>query len=581
MLGSLAAGATFLQDIKRYRFLSSVYQCVAPGWEVRPRAEVTSAHRAASALRFLADCGAESVLLARAQEAASAYRLNEHPTVVAFVPAELAPARRVLLQRMVFCANLVVLEAAAALALAVMLILHAPALTGIVAVTVEDDHACALHRDGNVLCWGANEAGQLGDGTYDHRFHPVAVKGLTEAAQIVSTGISTCARRRDGTVMCWGNIDQAPTEGKAACPFKSCPEPTRIEGLPPARWIAGGGGRACAITEDDHILCWRSSTDRAAHGRGVQVQMPSGTPDLLIAYWGGCVREVDGVQCWGPGEDDPTAQGKVLPCFPATTLPPGAPAGVPGTLAWGRGICESTETGKLRCWGLLNPKTHQCPEVVELDDWTGGQRSVLGPDGGCVLDRQGRVRCQVRGPWRDDLPLEWTGPMLTNVTDIASTMFPRNDSREVCAVRSDGTVWCWGAENLRGAARRRDASGELLARGGPALAPGRHTKRSGRPRRGRAGVKILVLAAFSSDVRKRPQCRRGCLPPLPPLGRGSCDVGPVPAAYFKTWPTTPSLVPDHSRSRRQARGSRRRSGTHDPHGGLSVRRLPPSTAVRY
>ena len=36
-------------------------------------------------------------------------------------------------------------------------------------------HACALRSDGSVLCWGANETGQLGDGTNQNRLVPTVV----------------------------------------------------------------------------------------------------------------------------------------------------------------------------------------------------------------------------------------------------------------------------------------------------------------------------------------------------------------------------------------------------------------------
>ena len=36
-------------------------------------------------------------------------------------------------------------------------------------------HACAVQDGGSVLCWGANEVGQLGDGTTESRAHPVRV----------------------------------------------------------------------------------------------------------------------------------------------------------------------------------------------------------------------------------------------------------------------------------------------------------------------------------------------------------------------------------------------------------------------
>jgi hypothetical protein len=43
-----------------------------------------------------------------------------------------------------------------------------------------ESHACAMHRDGSVSCWGNNRFGQLGDGTFETRLVPTAVGDFDE-----------------------------------------------------------------------------------------------------------------------------------------------------------------------------------------------------------------------------------------------------------------------------------------------------------------------------------------------------------------------------------------------------------------
>ena len=50
-----------------------------------------------------------------------------------------------------------------------------PGLAGIVGVASGDDHVLALGSDGTVWAWGTNDVGQVGDGTTVDRVSPVVV----------------------------------------------------------------------------------------------------------------------------------------------------------------------------------------------------------------------------------------------------------------------------------------------------------------------------------------------------------------------------------------------------------------------
>lgn len=66
-------------------------------------------------------------------------------------------------------------------------------------------HQCLLTPAGTVQCWGANDLGQLGDGTSKQRAEPAEVSGVTEALAIAAGANHTCALTKDGTVWCWGD----------------------------------------------------------------------------------------------------------------------------------------------------------------------------------------------------------------------------------------------------------------------------------------------------------------------------------------------------------------------------------------
>jgi alpha-tubulin suppressor-like RCC1 family protein len=80
-----------------------------------------------------------------------------------------------------------------------------PGVAGAVGVTAGDQHACAWLADKTVVCWGANESGQLGDGTLDDKPQATVVTGLSNVVQVSAGTEHTCARHADGSVSCWGS----------------------------------------------------------------------------------------------------------------------------------------------------------------------------------------------------------------------------------------------------------------------------------------------------------------------------------------------------------------------------------------
>lgn len=198
-------------------------------------------------------------------------------------------------------------------------------VTEAVAVSVGGDHACAQVRDGSVWCWGANDQGQLGDGTTTTSRDPVRVTGLDETTpadpgdrggfpwwrphRILAAGRAhTCVLRdelaggyedsfeRQDAVFCWGANDRGQL-GDGSHDLRA--SAVRVFGLDPAAGVfdlALGADHSCVVTGEtasvSHpdptmggiyslrtLRCW-GANDHGQLGTGDRVDWPR--PALVV-----------------------------------------------------------------------------------------------------------------------------------------------------------------------------------------------------------------------------------------------------------------------------------------------------------
>jgi alpha-tubulin suppressor-like RCC1 family protein len=82
----------------------------------------------------------------------------------------------------------------------------AEGLTGVAAVAAGAEHSLALLSTGSVMAWGADSAGQLGNGVIKgSQEAPVAVSGLSGVTAISAGGRDSAALLGSGSIMAWGS----------------------------------------------------------------------------------------------------------------------------------------------------------------------------------------------------------------------------------------------------------------------------------------------------------------------------------------------------------------------------------------
>src|SRR6185295_5456371 len=116
-------------------------------------------------------------------------------------------------------------------------------LVDAISVGAGNEHACAVRADGSVVCWGRNDAGQLGDGTMTEARTPV-VAMVTAASQVVAGAQHSCAIRGAGNVECWGDNSVGQLGHGTTTPTAM---PVYVSGVADAMQLVARGNHTCVL----------------------------------------------------------------------------------------------------------------------------------------------------------------------------------------------------------------------------------------------------------------------------------------------------------------------------------------------
>ncbi|MGL4648963.1 MAG: RCC1 domain-containing protein, partial [Caldilineaceae bacterium] len=131
-------------------------------------------------------------------------------------------------------------------------------LEGAVDIAAGEEFSCAVLQSGGVVCWGSDDAGQLGNGpATGPQLTPVAVAGLTNAVAVTAGGNHACALTTLGTVLCWGANGSGQLGNDSTLP-QTVPVP--VTGLSSVVDVTAGGLHTCALTATGAVFCWGSDS---------------------------------------------------------------------------------------------------------------------------------------------------------------------------------------------------------------------------------------------------------------------------------------------------------------------------------
>lgn len=310
-------------------------------------------------------------------------------------------------------------------------------------------HTCVLRADGAAECWGRNAWGE-------------AEPPAEAFVELAATDTRTCGLKTDGSVTCWGAPLQLRSEDPTPGPYIH---------------IRAHGPQICGLNEAGALACWGKDWHTA------RLRFPD-----TVASTGGirhqCLLRSDGtVACWGGAHEDRGS----IPADRFEQIEAGAIH-----------TCGVTDRGAIRCWGsdeagqssppggrftsVCSGAMFSCGLIGDgsVRCWgDGGEGQTTPPEGrghvligcgeahACAAHRDGQLHCWGRDDWGQALgePLQvpdravWEQHVSETRRTLAAAAGPTAEPAHTqvaagihhsCALRSDGTVHCWG----------RDAHGE-------------------------------------------------------------------------------------------------------------------------
>lgn len=342
-------------------------------------------------------------------------------------------------------------------------------LAPVIKLALGQRHSCALHKDGQVSCWGKGSDGQL-DGDLPSPV-PVRVAGISGAVQVAAGQTRSCAQLQDGTVRCWRDARERQaaviegvlhaaqitsecarlTDGKVTC-WGATRIAHPLPGVTNAVAIATYKDSGCAALKDGGIMCW-SAAESPQRIPGLTGVVEPGVGDSFA-----CARHRDAtVSCWGENRagqlgrrtgDSPSVRSPLyrMPNPYRKQHPPARIPGLGSVVALSVGAahaCVRMKNDTLSCWGQRRRPDGEVPRP--RSGLTAVHEVAVGGYHACAIQEGGKVSCWGLAE-NGQLGMGWSAVQAyaARVPGIADAVRVLANFHRTCVVRKSGAVACWG-----------------------------------------------------------------------------------------------------------------------------------------
>ncbi|MDO4781243.1 MAG: hypothetical protein Q4A34_02540 [Candidatus Saccharibacteria bacterium] len=352
-----------------------------------------------------------------------------------------------------------------------------PTGVGLVEIGGGYHQTCSAASNGEAYCWGQGYAGRLGNGTYETKFAPTAVRAVSSMIPVAQTSYrlyQPSANSSPGTPLASANttatLSSVGGDFRARIGMKN-------EAVAPFMQVAAANEHTCALASNNKAYCWGSggqgrlgngsSSDKSTPSLVAQGELPSNayfTKVTAGTHHTCALASNDKAYCWGSGGQGRLGNGsssdKSTPSLVAQgELPNDAyfthiSVGVYHT-------CALASNNKIYCWGyggymhLGNGSSSDksTPSLVaqgELPSNAYFTKVTAGTHHTCALASNDKAYCWGsggQGRLGNGSSSDKSTPSLVAQGELPNDAYFTHISARgyhTCALASNNKAYCWG-----------------------------------------------------------------------------------------------------------------------------------------